>query len=115
MIDFTMYTAHEVPKWKDLNRRVVPHHAVRWRNIGIELDLVPALLDGIPENCATKTQKSQECLIAVLEKWLMLDGPNATWSKLEHAITNVQRAELGLDPVEMSTYVKLMYIGMKQN
>ena len=105
MIGFTIYTAHEVPKWKDLNSRVVPHHAVRWRNIGIQLDLVPSLLDGIPENCATKPQRSQECLIAVLEKWLMLDGPNATWNKLEHAITNVQRAELGLDPVEMSMYV----------
>ena len=31
----------------------------------------------------------------------MLDGPKATWSKLEHAITNVQRAELGLHPLEM--------------
>ena len=116
MIDFTIYTAHEVPKWRNLNSRVVPHHAVRWRNIGIELDLVPALLDSIAENCATKPQRSQECLKAVLEKWLMQDGPNATWSKLEHAITNVQRAELGLDPVEISmlnqcrdeTYVPLL-------
>ena len=35
----------------------------------------------------------------------MLDGPNAIWNKLEHAITNVQRAELGLDPLEMSMFV----------
>ena len=27
-----------------------------------------------------------------------VDGPNATWNKLEQVITNVQKAELGLDP-----------------
>ena len=77
MISFSIYTEHEVRKWKDLNSTVVPHHAVRWRNIGNQLDLVPALLDNIAENCATKPQRSQECLKAVLEKWLMQDGPNA--------------------------------------
>ena len=102
MIGCIMYIEHEIPKWTDLNNRVVPHHAVRWRSIGIELGLVPSLLNSIAENCATKPQRSQDCLNAVLEKWLMQDGPNATWNKLEHAITNVQRAELGLDPVEMS-------------
>ena len=35
----------------------------------------------------------------------MQDGPNATWNKLEHAITNVQRAGLGLDPLEMSMFI----------
>ena len=108
-MDYCVYPTycieHEVPKLRDLNSRVVSHHAVRWRNIGIELGLVPSLLDSIPENCATKSQRSQECLIAVLEKWLMQDGPNATWSKLEHAVTNVQRIELGLDPLEMSMFI----------
>ena len=59
-------------------------------------------MDTIAENCASKPQRSQECLIAVLEKWLMLEGSKATWNKLEHAITNVQRAGLGLPPLEMS-------------
>ena len=90
---------------RDLNNRVIPHHVVRWRNIGIELGLIPSLLDSIAENCASKPEKSQECLKAVLEKWLMQDGPNATWNKLEHAITNVQRAGLGLDPLEMSMLI----------
>ena len=99
------YVAHEVPKWQDLNSRIVPHHAVRWRNIGIELGLVPSLLDTIAENCAVKPQRSQECLTAVLEKWSMLDGPKATWNKLEHVITNVQRAELGLYPLELSMLI----------
>ena len=96
---------HEVPNLKDLNSRVIPHHAVRWKNIGIELGLVPSLLDSISENCATKPQKCQECLYVVLEKWLMQDGSKATWSKLEHAITNVQRAELVLDPLEMGMFI----------
>ena len=81
---------------------MVPHLAVRWRNIGIELGLVSSVLNTIAENCAAKPQKSQECFNAVLEKWLMQDGPKATWNKLEHAITNAQRAELGLSPLEMS-------------
>ena len=108
-----LLTALEVPKWKDLNSRVVLHHAVRWRNIGIQLDLVPSLLDSIAENCATKPQRSQECLNAVLEKWLMQDGPNATWSKLEHAITNVQRIELGLDPIDMSMFSIYLFFSYK--
>ena len=96
------YIAHEVPKWQDLNSKVVPHHAVRWRNIAIELGLAPSMLDTIAENCG---EKSQEYLTAVLEKWLMQDGPMAIWKKLEHAITNVRRAELGLDPLEMDMLI----------
>ena len=102
MCVITYIIVQDIPKWSDLNSRVVPHHAVRWKNIGIELGLVPSLLDIIAEDCAVKPHKSQECFTAVLEKWFMLDGPKATWNKLEHAITNVQRAELGLNPLEMS-------------
>ena len=50
------YIAHEVPKWQDLNSKVVPHHAVRWRNIAIELGLAPSLLDTIAENCGEKVK-----------------------------------------------------------
>ena len=98
------YIALEVPKWKDLNSKVVSHHAICWRDIGIELGLVPSLLDTIAEDCANKPQRSRVCFIEVLEKWLKQDGPNATWSKLEHAITNVQRIELGWKPIEMSMF-----------
>ena len=99
-----MYLVHEVPKWPGLNSKVVPHHAVRWKDIGIELGLAPSLLDAIADNNSGKTHRSQECLKGVLEKWLLQDGPSATWNKLEHAVTNVQRAELGLDPLEMSMF-----------
>ena len=57
------------------------------------------MLDTIAESCDDKT--IEECLTAVLVEWLLQDGPNATWKKLEHAITNVRRAELGLDPLTM--------------
>ena len=43
---------------------------------------------------------SNDRLRRVLEKWLQLDGDNATWGRLELVITNVQRAELGLEPIE---------------
>ena len=102
-IHVTLHTANEVPKWQDLNSKVIPHHAVHWRNTGSELGLVPSILDTIAENCSEKT--SQECLTAVLVKWLLQDGPNATWKKLEHAITNARRAELGLDPLKMGTVI----------
>ena len=84
---------------------------MRWRYIGIQLGLVPSLLNSIAENCANKPQGIQECLYVVLERWLLQDDSNATWSKLEHAITNAQRAELGLNPVEMSMF----NLGMKQD
>ena len=40
----------------------------------------------------------------------MLDGPLATWNKLEHAITNVQRAEFGLSPLELSMLITSILI-----
>ena len=51
----------------------------------------------------------------MLEKWLILDGPNATWNKLEHAITNVQRAEVGLDPnqVKLNSNISPSYSMMR--
>ena len=101
----TVHVVHEVPKWSDLNSRVVPHHALRWKEIGIELGLVRSLLDTIANNNSGKIYISEECLKATLDKWLLQDGPRATWNKLEHAITNVQRAELRLDPLEMSMFI----------
>ena len=34
----------------------------------------------------------------------------ATWNKLEHAITNVQRAELGLDPRPVNVEIICRYL-----
>ena len=45
--------------------------------------------------------KPRDCLRVTLERWLQLD-PNETWSSLELAITNANRAENGLDPLDAS-------------
>ena len=39
------------------------------------------------------------CLRDTLDKWLKLNTDDATWRTLEVALTNVNRAKLGLDPV----------------
>ena len=82
---------------KDLNRYVVKRHATDWYNIGIELDLELDILDIIKED---NPQQSVTCFQKALNKWLKLNSENATWKKLEVALTNVSRTNLGLDPVD---------------
>ena len=41
----------------------------------------------------------RHCLKEMLERWLETD-PNPTWKALEVALTNVNRAKLGLSPVD---------------
>ena len=45
-------------------------------------------------------QQSVTCFQQTLDKWLKLNANDATWKTLEVALTNVNRAELGLDPVD---------------
>ncbi|XP_065909082.1 uncharacterized protein [Dysidea avara] len=86
----------EIPAASDLYSKVVPHHTRHWRTVGIALGLARSVMDNI-ENDYTH---NMERMRRVLDKWLQQDGINATWGKLETAITNVRRAELGLDPFE---------------
>ena len=44
-----------------------------------------------------------ECLRVTLEKWLLLNV-GVTWDNLELAITNVNRMNLGLQPLITSTW-----------
>ena len=77
-----------------LNRHVTKKHALDWYNIGIELGLeldVPIIDKDNPLQCET-------CFQRTLENWLK-STVNATWKMLEVALTNVNRAKLGLDPV----------------
>ena len=82
---------------KDLNRYVTRKYATDWHDIGIELGLESDELDIIkndhPLNSITSFQK-------MLDSWLKLNSDGATWRTLEVAITNVNRAKLGLDPVD---------------
>jgi len=86
-------TVHQFPATADLYSKVVPHHAIRWRTVGIELGLAKSVLDSIEDDYPHNMNRMQR----MLDKWILQDGINATWAKLETAITNVQRAELALE------------------
>ena len=83
---------------KDLNRYVVRKYAIDWLEVGIELGLQMDLL----HNIKMDYQYCETCLQYTLAKWLDLNGDDATWRTLEVALTNVNRAKVGLDPVAIS-------------
>ena len=91
---------------KDLNRYVTTKYATNWYNIGIELDLDVCVLKIIKQNNHNETEA---CFQETLDKWLKLNTDNATWSALEVALTNVDRAKLELNPVD-SVYGKDVYL-----
>ena len=80
---------------RDLNRYVTKKYAAYWRDIGIELGLESDALNIIEKD---NPQQSVACFQSTLDMWLKLI-PNATWKKLEVALTNVRRQQCGLDPV----------------
>ena len=82
---------------RDLNRYVTRKHANDWENVGIELGLDFTVLKTIARD---NPLQSEACLREVLDKWLNLNTDDATWRTLEVALTNVNRAKLGLDPVD---------------
>ena len=81
---------------RDLNRYVTKKYATDWYDIGIELGLDLEMLD-IIENDNSKS--SVTCFQKTLDKWLKANV-DVTWKTLETALTNVNRAKLGLDPVD---------------
>ena len=87
---------------KELNRYVTRRHALDQYDIGIELGL--ELDVNITEK--DNPQQSVTCFQKTLGKWLSND--DATWKELELALTNVNRAKLGLDPVD-DVYGKEVY------
>ena len=82
---------------KELNRYVTKKYATDWCDVGIELDLELELLDIIKKD---NPQQSVTCFQKTLDKWLKLNGDDATWKTLEVALTNVNRANLKLGPVD---------------
>ena len=89
---------------KELNRYVTRKYATDWYDIGIELGL--ELDINITEK--DNPQQSVTCFQKTLGKWLNTD--DATWKELEVALTNVNRAKLGLDPVDDVFGKELYYI-----
>ena len=88
---------------RDLNR-YVKKYAPDWKDIGLELGLELDVLNIIETN---DQQQAVNCLQIMLNKWLK-STHNATWKKLEVALTNVNRQHLGLDPVD-DVYGKILY------
>ena len=82
---------------KDLNRYVVKKYATDWHDIGIELGLEISVLNNIKQD---NPRQGITCFQRTLDKWLALNKEDATWKTLEIALTNVNRANSGLDPVD---------------
>ena len=82
---------------KDLNRYVTKKYANDWYDIGIELGLELDVLEIIKKD---NPQQSVASFQKTLDKWLKLNTNDATWETLEVALTNVNRTNLGLDPVD---------------
>ena len=80
-------------------------YATKWYDIGIELGLELDVLEIIKTD---NPQQSVNCFQKTLDKWLKLNNDDATWKTLEVALTNVNRAKLGLDPVD-DLYGKHIY------
>ena len=81
---------------RDLNRYVTKKHATMWRDVGLELKLERSVLKAIAKD---NPQDTVNCFEEVLDKWLNLT-PSATWKELEIVLTNANRMQLGLDPVD---------------
>ena len=82
---------------RDLNRYVTRKYASDWYDIGIELGLEPVRLEIIARNNPLENKAS---LRETLGQWLELNSDDATWKTLEVALTNVNRAKIGLDSVD---------------
>ena len=81
---------------RDLNLYVAWKFGDNWEDIGIELGFDLTSLSIIARD---NNQQCVVCLRKTLDKWLQVNTDDATWRTLETAITNVNRAKLGLNPV----------------
>jgi len=77
---------------KVLNR-FLTEYSEFWRPIGLKLGLESAVLNLVE---ADHRLQQRECFRLTLQKWLQQDV-QATWYKLELAITNAKREYHGLD------------------
>ena len=91
---------NERPTVKDCQKFIISDYCLEWKSIGLQLGLqwqssVLSLIEADHRN------QHRECLRMILDRWLQMDAM-ATWSKLELAITNVNRDNLGIDPLTTS-------------
>ena len=90
------YTEDKRPTMKELNRYVMRENANKWEDIGKELGLA---LDKLKITAKDNPLDIRKCFLTTLDQWLK-ENPGATWRTLEIALTNVNRAKLGLDSVD---------------
>ena len=83
---------------EDLNSYVITKYATDWYNIGIELSADVHKLDIIKQD---NPQKNIVCFEKTLNQWLQSNSDDVTWRTLEIALTNVNRANLGLKSVDV--------------
>ena len=84
---------------KDLNRFVTTIYATDWYEIGIELKVDLHELNIIKQ---ANPQQRVDCFQNTLGKWLQSTSNDVTWKTLEIALTNVNRANLELNPVDVN-------------
>ena len=92
-----LYIGNKRPEAKDYQKYLTTY-GLKWKSIGVNLGLKQEVLNLIE---AENRSQFRECLRQTLDRWLQLN-PNATWSTLELAITNANRAENNLDPLDTS-------------
>ena len=101
MIFTHIYTYYNIgdkrPSAKDY-QKLLTTYCLDWRCIGLLLGLEQTLLDVIN---ADHPNQYRDCFRLTLERWLQRDA-EATWSKLELAITNANRVKLGIDELATS-------------
>ena len=68
-------------------------YCLEWKSIGLNLGIKKAVLKVIE---ADHPKQHRDCFGLTLDRWLQQDT-EATWSKLELAITNANRAALGIN------------------
>ena len=81
---------------KGLNRYLT-EYSVFWRSIGLKLGLQSSVINIIEAD----HDHQRECFRAMLQRWLQQDV-QATWHKLELAITNAKREFYGYDALDAS-------------
>ena len=84
---------------EDLNSYVITKYANNWYNIGKELKADVHKLDNIKQD---HPQQSIVCFEKTLSQWLQSNSDDVTWRTLEVALTNVNRANLGLKSVDVN-------------
>jgi len=89
-VQFDVSIDDQKPTENELNR-FLTKYCTLWRPIGLKLGLQTCVLDMVKSSHHTEPR---ECFRVTLQKWLQLDGDNATWQTLELAITNAKREEL---------------------